>query len=178
LAIFFHWSIVVLIVAAYATMDLKSLTPRASPQRESLAVWHYVLGLSVFAFVWLRVLVRAAGPAPAIEPPLVLWEAALARAAHFVLYVFMIDMPLLGWLTVSAKGQPVLFLRMELPALIGKSENLARQFKEIHEGFATVGYFLIGLHSAAALFHHYVKRDNTLTLMWPGYRFVLSRRQR
>jgi hypothetical protein len=28
------------------------------------------------------------------------------------------------------------------------------------------GYFLIGLHAAAALFHHYARRDNTLRLMW------------
>jgi cytochrome b561 len=31
-----------------------------------------------------------------------------------------------------------------------------------------VGYFLIGLHALAALFHHYVSRDNTLTRMLPG----------
>jgi cytochrome b561 len=30
-----------------------------------------------------------------------------------------------------------------------------------------VGYFLIGLHAAAALFHHYVLRDDTLTRILP-----------
>ncbi len=33
-----------------------------------------------------------------------------------------------------------------------------------------VGYFLIGLHAAAALFHHYVMRDNTLARMLPAPR--------
>jgi cytochrome b561 len=54
-----------------------------------------------------------------------------------------------------------------LPALTGKNEGLANVYKDIHENLATVGYFLIGLHAAAALYHHYVKRDNTLRLMWP-----------
>jgi cytochrome b561 len=31
----------------------------------------------------------------------------------------------------------------------------------------TLGYFLIGLHTAAALFHHYVSKDNTLVRMLP-----------
>jgi len=30
-----------------------------------------------------------------------------------------------------------------------------------------VGYWLIGLHAAAALFHHYVVRDDTLRRMLP-----------
>jgi cytochrome b561 len=30
-----------------------------------------------------------------------------------------------------------------------------------------VGYWLIGLHAAAALFHHYIVRDNTLRRMLP-----------
>lgn len=31
----------------------------------------------------------------------------------------------------------------------------------------SIGYFLIGLHAAAALFHHYLLRDNTLRRMLP-----------
>jgi cytochrome b561 len=33
-----------------------------------------------------------------------------------------------------------------------------------------VGYYLIGLHALAALFHHYVVRDNTLARMLPRRR--------
>ena len=31
----------------------------------------------------------------------------------------------------------------------------------------TIGYWLIGLHAVAALFHHYLMRDNTLLRMLP-----------
>jgi cytochrome b561 len=37
--------------------------------------------------------------------------------------------------------------------------------KEIHETAGTVGYWLIGLHAAAALAHHYFWKDNTLRRM-------------
>ena len=34
--------------------------------------------------------------------------------------------------------------------------------------YSTAGYFLIGLHAAAALYHHYIRRDDTLKRMLPG----------
>ncbi len=167
LAIFFHWLMLVLLVAGYAAMDLNSLSQKGSALREAMASWHYMLGLSVFVLVWLRLLVRLTGLEPAVEPAPPAWQATLAKAVYRALYVFMAAMPLLGWLTLSAKGEPVPFFGLELPALTGKNEGLAILFKAIHENLATVGYFLIGLHAAAALYHHYVRRDNTLRLMWP-----------
>jgi cytochrome b561 len=166
LAITMHWLMVLLIVATYATMDLKSLSPKGSALRADMATWHYLLGLSVFGLVWLRMLGRASGPAPQIEPPPAAWETRLASVAHSALYVLMIGLPVLGWLTVSAKGDDVHFLNFALPPLVGPDKGMARTYKEIHETVASIGYFLIGLHALAALFHHYVKRDNTLIMMW------------
>ena len=89
---------------------------------------------------------------------------------HFALYVLMIGLPLGGWLILSASGKPVPFFGLQLPALVGESKDLADLFKEIHETGATVGYFLIGLHAAAALYHHFFVRDDTLRriLPYPG----------
>ena len=45
------------------------------------------------------------------------------------------------------------FFAAELPALVGKSREMVKWLKEIHESLATVGYFPVGLHAAAALYH-------------------------
>ncbi|MEO8676975.1 MAG: cytochrome b [Casimicrobiaceae bacterium] len=166
LAIAFHWLMLVLIVAVYALMELKGISRKGTPLREGMAAWHYMLGLSVFGLTWLRLLVRATGPAPRIEPPPAAWEARLASLVHLLLYALMIGLPVLGWLTLSAQGDRIPFFGIELPALVGPDKGMARIWKDVHETGATIGYFLIGLHAAAALFHHYVRRDNTLTLMW------------
>ncbi len=55
-----------------------------------------------------------------------------------------------------------------LAALIGKNPDLAGEIKEWHELAGTLGYWLIGLHAAAALFHHFISRDNTFIRMLPG----------
>lgn len=168
LSIAFHWLMLLLIIAVYALMEFKGIYPKGSPGRLAMMNWHYMLGLSVFLLVWFRLSVRLIGAAPLIEPAPPAWQTALARFLHLALYALMFGLPLLGWFTLSAKGVPVPFFGIELPALIGKSEGLAKQLKDIHETSAAVGYFLVGLHAAAALFHHYVKRDNTLRLMLPG----------
>lgn len=52
---------------------------------------------------------------------------------------------------------------------MGENKALGDLFKEIHETGGTIGYYLIGLHAVAALFHHYVMRDNTLVRMLPKH---------
>lgn len=168
LLISLHWLMLVLIVAAYACIELRGQYPRGSAIREGLKTWHYMVGLAIFALVWLRLLARFLGPVPAILPRPPRWQELVAHVTEFAIYVFMIVMPLLGWLVLSGENQPVPFFGVQLPALIGENRSLAKQFEEIHETLGNVGYFLIGLHAAAALAHHYIHRDNTLERMLPS----------
>ena len=80
---------------------------------------------------------------------------------------FMIIMPLAGWLILSAEGNIVPFWGLSLPSLVAENEPLAKTIEELHETTGMVGYYLIGLHAVAALFHHYVQKDNTLIRMLP-----------
>ena len=86
---------------------------------------------------------------------------------HAALYLLMVGMPLGGWLILSAEGKRVPFFGLQLPPLEGEKKDLAKVAEEIHETAGVVGYWLIGLHAAAALFHHYAMRDNTLRRMLP-----------
>ncbi|HAB64875.1 cytochrome b [Pseudomonas sp. Choline-3u-10] len=166
LSIGLHWLMVLLIAAVYATIELKGNFAKGSEPRELLKQWHFMLGLSVFMLVWLRLLARWLRPAP-LAIASAAWEQRLAKLAHLALYALMIGLPLLGWLTLSAAGKPIPFFGLELPALLGPDKALAGDIKEVHETVAVLGYWLIGLHAAAALFHHYVRRDDVLRRMLP-----------
>ena len=163
LSIGLHWLMLLLIAAVYATIELKGNFLKGSETRELLKHWHFILGVSVFALVWLRLLARWIKPVPALPD----WQERLARLMHLALYGLMIALPLLGWLTLSAAGKPIPFFGLELPALVANNAERAGQFKELHEALAQAGYWLIGLHAAAALLHHYVLRDDTLRRMLP-----------
>lgn len=170
LSIALHWVMVLLISAVYATILLRENYPKGTDIREGLKSWHFMLGLLVLILVVIRLIARLKSRKPPITPEPPVWQSLLARATHFALYAFMLAMPVAGWVILSAAGKPIPFFGLELPALASQSKALAGQVKELHETVGTVGYFLIGLHALAALFHHYVVKDDTLLRMLPGRR--------
>jgi cytochrome b561 len=167
LAMALHWLMLLLIAAVYACILLTDSFPKGSDTRALLKTWHFMLGLTVFALVGVRQMVNLVSPTPVIKPPSARWQVITAKAVQVMLYALMFCMPLLGWLTLSADGEPILFYGWQLPALITRNKDLAETFKNIHEAGATVIYFLVGIHAIAALYHHYFLRDNTLRRMLP-----------
>jgi cytochrome b561 len=165
-----HWLMLLLIAAAYALMEFRGEFPRGSEPRELMKAIHYSTGLSVLLLVMARLLLRFRGPIPPITPTPALALRLSAHAAHAALYVFMLGMPLLGWLVLSAEAAPISLWGLSLPALIGPDKALAERFEDLHKLGATLGYWLIGLHAAAGLYHHYLRRDDTLRRMLPWAR--------
>ena len=167
-SIVLHWVMLLLMVAVYACIELRELFPKGSDPRENLKALHFMLGLCVLALVGLRVALRFSAPTPRIEPTPPRAQQLMSKLMHAALYVFMVGMPLAGWLYLSAKGKPVPFFGLELPALMGSNPDAAQWIKEVHETVGEAGYWFIGLHAAAALFHHHVIKDNTLLRMLPS----------
>ena len=170
LSIGLHWVMLLLLAAVYACMELRGNFPKGSGLREGLKTWHFMLGLSVLALVVVRVAARLMGTVPRIQPALPAWQNMASKLMQLALYGLMIGMPILGWMILSADGRPVPFFGLHLPPLIGESDTVAEWAESIHQTGGTVGYVLVGLHAGAALFHHYVVRDNTLQRMLPGRR--------
>jgi superoxide oxidase len=166
--IWMHWLMLVLIAAASALMEFKSISLRGSELRANMALMHYLLGIVIFAMVWPRLLSRLTGSEPPITPTPPAWQATLAKATHLFLYAYLISLPVLGYLALSAAGKPVHLFWFDLPLLLGPDKALHKQLKDLHETGAAIGYFLIGIHALAALYHHYRVGDDTLRRMLPG----------
>jgi len=163
-----HWLMLVLLAGVYACIELRGYWPRGSDVREGLKTWHFMLGLGVFVLVFVRLALRWTASSP--SPHGAAWQQRVAQLGHGLLYLFMIVMPLLGWLALSAAGKPIPFFGLELPPLTAPDKDFAHSVEEIHETIGTIGYYLIGAHAAAALFHHYVLRDDTMLRMLPRRR--------
>lgn len=170
LQIALHWLMLLLIVLVYTFIELREAFPKGSDPREFLKSLHFMFGLTILLLIFVRIAARFSGPTPRIEPPLGRLTERSARLMHLLLYVFMIGMPIAGWMVVSAKGKPVPFFGLELPALIGPDKDLAKRIEGWHKFVGELGYYLIGLHALAALAHHYVFKDNTLLRMLPERR--------
>lgn len=163
-----HWLTVLLIIAIYASIEFRGLFEKGTSERDLIKEVHFVLGLSLWFITLLRLVVRRFSVIPAIEPAPSAMAIKISGLMHLVLYGFLLLMPLLGWLILSAGDKVIPFWGFQLPALIGPDPDLAGSIKEIHELVGTAGYVFIALHTLAALAHHYRLKDNTLKRMLPG----------
>jgi len=163
-----HWLTALLIIAIYASIEFRSIFERGTPERDLMKEVHFVLGLSLWFITLLRLVVRRFSVIPPIEPAPSAVALKISALMHLALYGFLLLMPLLGWLVLSAGDKVIPFWGFQLPALIGPDPDLASSLKEIHELVGQAGYALIALHTLGALAHHYKHKDNTLKRMLPG----------
>lgn len=87
---------------------------------------------------------------------------------HVLLYVLFLALPVLGVLTLAYGGKEWVLLGWQVPQFVTPDPALRRIIKSTHETLANTGYFIIGGHALAALYHHYLRKDDTLRRMMPG----------
>lgn len=163
---FLHWA-TAFIVIGLLTLGLYMTGLDLSPEKLALYGLHKSFGTLVLGIAVVRILWKAANPAPhhlATHKP---YEVALAKFIHLCLYLALIGMPLSGWLMTSAMDYPHTFFKLfSMPDIYpGKNEGPGRLMALAHEWCA---YALIGavlLHFAGALKHQFADRDATLRRM-------------
>jgi len=137
---------------------------------------HKSWGFVIFTLALVRLVWRAANPAPPMPPETPGWERAAARASHVALYLLMIALPVSGWLMASASPlqdtygvKNMVFGLFELPDPFQPgSKRLDAALKAVHLGAAIALMAVLAVHAGAALRHHFVKRDRVLMRMIRG----------
>ena len=164
----FHWTTVVLVVAAYLLGEGGPESRVYSATRASDLAWHETLGILVFVVVLVRLVWRLIDRVPE-EPPMPVWMSLASRLVHWVLYAMLVAVPLTAIVGAWYEGYPVTFLGIgQIGPWLALSHDFGRTITELH---TTLGSFIVwvaGAHAAAALFHHFVMRDRVLLAMLPG----------
>ncbi|TPQ25714.1 cytochrome B [Bradyrhizobium guangdongense] len=165
-----HWAVVILVFCAWLTGQFGDVLPRG-PQREAGEFIHIFLGLAILALVAARLFWRLADPPPPEDPAIGRWSERAARAIHYMMYALLVAAPIAGIALQFARGHALpVFGLFEIASPWVADRSFARNVKEVHETLANALLLLVGLHAAAALVHHYVLHDRTLTRMLPGSR--------
>lgn len=160
-----HWLMAVMILGLL-TLGLYMQDLPLSPQKLELYSWHKWAGVTVFVLVWLRLLWRLTHRPPALPSTLSAPVRLAAHAGHWALYGLMVLIPLSGWLMSSAKGfQTVWFGVLPIPDLVGKDKALGDALKALHSALNWLLMLTLAGHVAAALWHHFVLKDDTLQRM-------------
>ena len=168
-AIALHWLTAVLVVVNLL-LGLSMVPLPLSPRKLQWYLWHKSIGSTVLLLTCARLAWRWYRPAP---PPVAmpLWQRRSAAAAHALLYVLLLLVPLSGWIYSSSTGVQVIYLGLfPLPDLVAKDKALAAVLRITHLTLNFALFSLICVHVAAALKHHFADRDNVLARMLPRLR--------
>jgi len=126
---------------------------------------HRSIGVLLFALVVIRLAWRLTHPPPLLDdlPP---WQPIASGTVHRLLYAILLIQPIIGWWGTSAFGAPInVFWLFELPPLVSKDELAAKQILAWHGIVGITLSAIVAIHISAALFHHFVRRDEVLRRM-------------
>lgn len=174
-SVILHWlSAILVFTALLAGIYAVYYAGCCGPARTSTFLLHAYAGLSLLGLVVARLVFRAFFPWPPSEKTAKFNPSAIvATALHWLLYFMMLMIPLTGWIVASAMGCCVY-----VPGLpnvndlsLGMTDvNLADvgAAYQVHVFMAWTIMALISMHVAAALFHHFILKNDTLKHILPG----------
>jgi cytochrome b561 len=167
---FLHWSIVILIIAQYVIIESAEEMADGPGKLETIAL-HKSIGMLVFGLALVRIAWRFLNGRDPSPVPMPHAQRVAAATGHGLLYVLILAQPLTGWIMSSAGGHPTSFFGLfEFPMLAAENHDAHEFYEEVHESVFLVLVTVAALHALAALFHHFVRKDDTLRRMLPFVR--------
>ncbi|WP_198283308.1 cytochrome b [Sphingomonas sp. PAMC 26617] len=176
MAITLHW-VIALGIIILVTMGLVMVhVDLASAKLFQLYQLHKSIGITVLILAVLRVVWRLTHRPPPLKIEMPVLERAAASSSHSLLYVLLLAQPITGWALVSASVlaiPTVLFGVIPWPdipyfAALPNREAVGDVLKQVHAYGAYCFIAVVALHTAAALRHHFILRDDVLLRMLPG----------
>ena len=165
-AIAFHWTIALLVIANL----IIGIGHDGIPFLRTLMGAHKAIGVTVLVLTAGRIAWRIAHRPPALPAGTPAWEKGVAHATHWTLYLLMIAMPLTGWLMVSGPGpqRPMTWFGLFAIPTLPASKGTADLGHDAHGVLGWLMAALVVLHIAAALRHHLILRDTVLVRIAPA----------
>ena len=163
-----HWTIVVLLIAQFIFAWTMPEIHRNTPVTTLISL-HFTFGIIILAVAGIRLGWRAIKGEPAPLDGLPPWQMQSARVVHWLLYLLLFVIPLLGWINASYRGMPIVMFGLELPKLVAQRAPGWGWTGDVHGLLATYWMLgLVGLHVVAGLYHYFIRRDGVLQRMLPG----------
>jgi cytochrome b561 len=165
-AVAFHWAVAALVVFLGTLGILFDDIPK-----ESRPFWinvHGCVGLIYFVLVIARLGWRISHKPPDLPPDIGEFDRRTSLAAHHLLYVLMVLIPILGFVAYVWHGRAFNYGFVQLNLGVASNRDVFRPAQQIHQVLAYCLFGLAALHAAGALYHHFVRRDGVLLRMLPG----------
>lgn len=165
---FLHW-LVAAIILTIIPMGIVMSNVDLGPRGDTLYDIHRSLGFVLLPLALLRLWHRMTHPVPALPADLPGYQVLAAEATHWALYALLVLQPIIGWIATSAYGAQINFFWLfNLPSIWPHNEPLSEKLFALHRWLGFLMAAILLAHIGAALFHHFVRKDNILTRMVRG----------
>ncbi|HCS44229.1 MAG TPA: cytochrome b [Pseudomonas sp.] len=165
-SIFMHWGVALAVFGLFALGLWMVGLDYYSSWRKDAPDLHKSIGLVLLAVMVLRVLWRVVSPPPPALQSYSRMTRIGASFGHAFLYLSLFAVMIAGYLISTADGVGIpVFGLFEVPALVSGLPDQADIAGVIHLYLAWALVIFSGLHALAALKHHFIDRDATLTRM-------------
>ncbi|MGV3592038.1 MAG: cytochrome b [Gammaproteobacteria bacterium] len=174
---FLHWLMAAWIVTAYVVI-IWLTWDHEEGLIEGLN-YHKAIGFTILLPFVVRLAWRLCTPQPQHPAGMPRWQLRISQVTHALLYFLMIAMPISGYLgnfggVDYGIFQVPPFARTELAGWIFATFDIDPQQWDLF--FDTFHYRIVGpyvfpvivaLHAGAALYHHFIQKDDVLRRMLP-----------
>lgn len=176
-----HWLTALAFLLAYILYWYPHIffEARSEPWRMAQTL-HKAVGFSVVLFFCLRLYWRYTNPQPKLPDSMPWWQILASKATHFLLYFFMLAMPLSGYFGNGGgvnygifriegfrRTEPGMWIMDKLNVTWDQWE-VPFDYFHYHLAGPYFLWMLIAVHAGAALYHHFVHKDDVLTNMLPS----------
>ncbi|HVI29602.1 cytochrome b [Hansschlegelia sp.] len=165
-AIALHWLTAGLVILLFGLAQIWGLFDK--PTRHLLIVGHMSFGIMLTAVIVVRVVWRLM-PGHQVPAAVSGWVEIASKIVHYALYALLIAQAVLGFALRWSGDEAMSFFGLLIPPPFAKtSKPVHEAIEEAHELIGWAIVVIAAGHASAALFHHYVLRDDVLWRMLPG----------
>jgi cytochrome b561 len=165
--IIFHWATVLMVLTMFITAWLHMRSHDAE-LKAILLETHRSMGLTIWTMTLSRLAWRLThAKLPPFPNGMTRVHRAIVQIGEYCLYALLLVQPLTGLGDTIFSGRAFAIFSWEVPPLVVTDAALRGGFQLAHQiGACTLGALVVG-HAGAALFHHFVLRDDVLQCMAP-----------
>jgi cytochrome b561 len=160
-----HWTTAALVIVMIP-IGIVMANFSLGPAGDVLYDIHRSFGTVLIPLVLARLAYRLTNPPPPLPDDIPAIQQLAANLTHWALYILLIVQGFVGWIATSAYRAPIkVFWLFELPPIWPVDQPFSEKMFGVHRFLGIALALLICLHVGAALFHHFVRKDNVLMRM-------------
>lgn len=163
-----HWLIAIgifyLIYLGLSQSDMER-----GPARLAIRSTHASWALLVLTLMTVRLIWRVSNPTPAHPDGAPIWQGLLATVVHWAIYLTVFVQLSAGAMTVATGGRGIPFFGLfTIPLPVEQSEDAHHFWEDVHKNAWKLLAALLVVHILAALYHHFIAKNDVLRRMTVG----------